>query len=176
MMLLFCKKRRLSFDGVYCRRTIQALAMRASLLALATTSPVNTIDLSSLLARRCASFSRRCRRRIPTSIRPNNSCAIWTASDRQSIHEGIRRSVGFATLCRMVFGIMERWIEERLRGQAAASAAAGDESETIFCNATVAAILSLRGRHSFSPETQKHLQITFITKGCRIKNRTISSK
>ena len=50
------------------------------------------------------------------------------ASDRESIHEGIRRSVGFGKLSRMVFGVMEGWMEERLRGQAAASAAAGEES------------------------------------------------
>jgi hypothetical protein len=31
------------------------------------------------------------------------------ASDRESIHEGIRRSVGFAKLSRMVFGVMEGW-------------------------------------------------------------------
>jgi hypothetical protein len=41
------------------------------------------------------------------------------AEDRESIHEGIRRSVGFAKLSRMVFGIMERWIKDQLRGQAA---------------------------------------------------------
>jgi hypothetical protein len=51
------------------------------------------------------------------------------ASDRESIHEGIRRSVGFAKLSRMVFGVMEGWMEERLRGQVAACAVAGDERE-----------------------------------------------
>ena len=69
------------------------------------------------------------------------------ASDRESIHEGIRRSVGFAKLSRMVFGVMEGWMEERLRGQAAESAAAGDESEAIDWNAVLAAMLSDQGRH-----------------------------
>jgi hypothetical protein len=69
------------------------------------------------------------------------------ASDRESIHEGIRRSVGFAKLSRMVFGVMEGWMEERLRGQAAASAAAGDESEAMYWKHVLAIMLSKQGRH-----------------------------
>ena len=69
------------------------------------------------------------------------------ASDRESIHEGIRRSVGFAKLSRMVFGVMEGWMEERLRGQAAASAAAGDEHWVIGWNFVLATMLSYQGRH-----------------------------
>jgi hypothetical protein len=68
------------------------------------------------------------------------------ASDRESIHEGIRRSVGFAKLSRMVFGVMEGWMEERLRGQAAASAAAGDESEAMDWKQVLAAMLLKQGR------------------------------
>ena len=68
------------------------------------------------------------------------------ASDRESIHEGIRRSVGFAKLSRMVFGVMEGWMEERLRGQAAASAAAGDESEAMDWKEVLAAMLLKQGR------------------------------
>ena len=70
------------------------------------------------------------------------------ASDRESIHEGIRRSVGFAKLSRMVFGVMEGWMEERLRGQAAASAAAGDESEAMDWNVTLASVFAQQGRHN----------------------------
>ncbi len=69
------------------------------------------------------------------------------ASDRESIHEGIRRSVGFAKLSRMVFGVMEGWMEERLQGQAAASAAAGDESNAMDWNAALALMLGNQGRH-----------------------------
>jgi hypothetical protein len=68
------------------------------------------------------------------------------ASDRESIHEGIRRSVGFAKLSRMVFGVMEGWMEERLRGQATASAAAGDESEAMVWKNVLAAMLVKQGR------------------------------
>ena len=38
-------------------------------------------------------------------------------------------------------------MEERLRGQAAASAAAGDEKEAVGWNATLANILLQQGRH-----------------------------
>ena len=69
------------------------------------------------------------------------------AADRESIHEGIRCSVGFGKLSRMVFGVMEGWMEERLRGQAAASAAAGDEEGAMDWNETLAAILIDQGRH-----------------------------
>jgi len=69
------------------------------------------------------------------------------AADRESIHEGIRRSVGFGKLSRMVFGVMEGWMEEQLRGQAAASAAAGDEKGAMVWNATLAAVFSEQGRH-----------------------------
>jgi hypothetical protein len=65
------------------------------------------------------------------------------ASDRESIHEGIRRSVGFAKLSRMLFRVMEGWMEEKLRVKAAASAPAGDEivtMEAMDCNATLAKI------------------------------------
>ncbi len=69
------------------------------------------------------------------------------AADRASIHEGIRRSVGFGKLSRMVFGVMEGWMEERLRGQAAASAAAGDEEGAMDWNVTIASVFSEQGRH-----------------------------
>ena len=63
------------------------------------------------------------------------------AADRESIYEGIRRSVGFAKLSRMMFGVMEGWMEEQLRGQAAASAAARDEKGAIAWNETIAATI-----------------------------------
>lgn len=72
-------------------------------------------------------------------------------SDRESIHEGIRRSVGFAKLGRMVLGVMEGWMEEQLRIQAAASAAAGEES-AIQWDTTLATVLGLQGRHGEAAE------------------------
>jgi hypothetical protein len=69
------------------------------------------------------------------------------AADRESIHEGIRRSVGFAKLSRMVFGVMEGWMEERLRVQAVASAAAGEKELAMGLNVALANILHDQGRH-----------------------------
>jgi hypothetical protein len=69
------------------------------------------------------------------------------AADRESIHEGIRRSVGFEALSRMVFGVMEGWMEEELKGQAAACAAAGDEAAAMDWNATLATVFQQQGRH-----------------------------
>jgi hypothetical protein len=70
------------------------------------------------------------------------------ASDRESIHEGIRRSVGFAKLSRMVFGVMEGWMEEQLRGQVDANTAAGDEEAAMGWNIPLALVLSEQGRHN----------------------------
>ena len=69
------------------------------------------------------------------------------AADRESIHECIRRSVGFAKLSRIIFGVMEGWMEEQLRGQVLASAKAGDENGAIEWNQTLATILAHQGRH-----------------------------
>jgi hypothetical protein len=69
------------------------------------------------------------------------------ATDRESIHEGIRRSVGFGKLSRMVFGVMEGWMEEQLRGQAEVHTAAGDNHNAMIWNAVVAAVLGCQGRH-----------------------------
>jgi len=99
------------------------------------------------------------------------------AADRESIHEGIRRSVGFGKLSRMVFGVMEGWMEERLQGQAAASAAAGDEEGAMDWNATLAAIFNDQGRHDEAvviweadlkyrrrvlPENHPHIGVTLL--------------
>ncbi len=69
------------------------------------------------------------------------------ASDRESIHEGIRRSVGFAKLSRMVFEVMERWIEERLQAQISKSIAAGNINYAMEWNKGLAAVLSQQGRN-----------------------------
>jgi len=69
------------------------------------------------------------------------------AADRESIHEGIRRSVGFVKLSRMVFSVMEGWMEEQLRRQAVSSTAVGDEKKAMAWNATLAAMFSEQGRH-----------------------------
>ena len=47
--------------------------------------------------------------------------------DRDSIHAGIKDSVGFRELGRMVFGVIDEWIKQELRALAAAKSDAGDD-------------------------------------------------
>jgi len=69
------------------------------------------------------------------------------AADRESIHEGIRRSVGFGKLSRMVFQVLEGWMEGELRAQAAAELEAGREKEAMDWNGVLAIVLGQQGRH-----------------------------
>ena len=69
-------------------------------------------------------------------------------ADRASIHDGIRGSVGFVLLSRMVFGVLEEWMEGQLRAQAASCEVAGDEAEGMVWTRTLAGVLSDQGRHS----------------------------
>ena len=66
--------------------------------------------------------------------------------DRVSIHDGIRGSVGFGPLSRMVFSVLEEWMEGQLRAQAALFKEAGDDVEAMEWTRTIAAILSDQGR------------------------------
>jgi hypothetical protein len=52
-------------------------------------------------------------------------------ADRLSIHDGIRSSVGFGKLSRMVFGVLEEWMEGQLRAQATTCQEAGEYSERV---------------------------------------------
>jgi len=69
-------------------------------------------------------------------------------ADRASIHDGIRSSVGFAKLSRMVFGVLEEWMEGQLRAQAASCEEAGEDAEAMEWNQTLALVLSQQGRHA----------------------------
>jgi hypothetical protein len=70
------------------------------------------------------------------------------ASDRDCIHESIRRSVGFAKLNRMVFGVLEGWMEEQLREQVTASTANGQDHDAMVWNSVSALFFRLQGRHN----------------------------
>ena len=69
-------------------------------------------------------------------------------ADRLSIHDGIRSSVGFGKLSRMVFVVLEEWMEEQLRAQVASCEEAGDDVEAMEWNHTLALVLSEQGRHA----------------------------
>ena len=69
--------------------------------------------------------------------------------DRVSIHNAIRGSVGgFGTLSRMVFGMLEEWMEGQLRAQVASSEEAGDDAGVMEWNQTLALVLMQQGRHA----------------------------
>ena len=68
-------------------------------------------------------------------------------ADRVSIHDGIRGSVGFARLSRMVFGVLEEWIEGQLRAQAASREEAGEEAEATKWKGTLARVLGDQGNY-----------------------------
>jgi hypothetical protein len=69
-------------------------------------------------------------------------------ADRLSIQDGIRSSVGFGKLSRMVFKVLEDWMEGQLRGKAALCEEAGEYVEAMKWNNTLAVVLLEQGRHA----------------------------
>ncbi len=68
--------------------------------------------------------------------------------DRASILDGIRGSVGFAKLSRMVFGVLEEWMEGQLRAAVVFCEKAGEEWEGMEWNRTLALVFTEQGRHA----------------------------
>jgi hypothetical protein len=68
-------------------------------------------------------------------------------TDRASIHDGIRSSVGFGKLSRMVFVVLENWMEGQLRMQVKSCEEAGDDAEVMNWKNQFASVLSQQGRH-----------------------------
>jgi hypothetical protein len=69
-------------------------------------------------------------------------------ADRTSIHDGIRSSVGFGKLSRMVFGVLEEWMEGQLRAQVASCEEAGEDVEALEWNLALAMVFTEQGRHA----------------------------
>jgi tetratricopeptide (TPR) repeat protein len=69
------------------------------------------------------------------------------ASDRESIHEGIRRSVGFAKLNRMVFGILEGWMVDQFKFQIEANETTGNKRMALKWKALLGMVLTEQGRY-----------------------------
>jgi hypothetical protein len=69
-------------------------------------------------------------------------------ADRASIHDSIRSSVGFAKLSRMVFGVLEEWMEGQLQAQVASCEEAGEDVEAMEWNYTLALVFLQQGRHA----------------------------
>jgi tetratricopeptide (TPR) repeat protein len=77
------------------------------------------------------------------------------AADRESIHAGIRDSVGFGELGRMVFGVMEEWMVGELQAQAAAKREEGDErGEMAWCQ-VLGTVLGQQGRSDEAVEFEE---------------------
>ncbi len=68
-------------------------------------------------------------------------------ADRVSIHDGIRGSVGFARLSRMVFMVLEEWMEGQLRQQAESCIHEGEETKAMEWKETLGRVMSDQGRH-----------------------------
>jgi hypothetical protein len=69
-------------------------------------------------------------------------------SDRASIHDGIRSSVGFGKLSRMVFGVLEEWMEGQLRAKAASCEEAGKDEKAVRWSEVLGKVLLQQGRHA----------------------------
>jgi hypothetical protein len=68
-------------------------------------------------------------------------------ADRESIHAAIRDSIGFAKLNRMLFGVMEEWMEGQLLAELAASRKRGHLREVMGWLATLGHVYGIQGRH-----------------------------
>jgi tetratricopeptide (TPR) repeat protein len=77
------------------------------------------------------------------------------AADRESIHAGIRDSVGFGVLGRMVFGVMEEWMVEELWAEVAARQRDGDEKGEMRWSGTMGSVLGDQGRHEEAVEFEE---------------------
>ncbi len=69
------------------------------------------------------------------------------SADRESIHAAIRDSIGFAKLNRMLFGVMEEWMEGQLLAELAASRKRGHVSEVMNWLQTLGFVYGEQGRH-----------------------------
>jgi tetratricopeptide (TPR) repeat protein len=77
------------------------------------------------------------------------------AADRESIHAGIRDSVGFGALGRMVFGVMEGWMVEELRAEVAAKQRDGDERGEMRWSCVMGSVLKDQGRREEAVEFEE---------------------
>ena len=76
----------------------------------------------------------------------NSDCS--RPADRTSIHDSIRHSVGFVRLSRMVFEVLEDWMEGQLRAQATSCEKLGAKAEATNWNQTLAYVFGDQGRHN----------------------------
>jgi hypothetical protein len=85
--------------------------------------------------------------------------------DLETIFEGIRSSVGFEKLNRMVFGVVEEWMVGQLRAEIIASRDRGDDFRAISLNEGLSMLLSDLGRDKDALELDKEALIYYNRKG-----------
>lgn len=70
------------------------------------------------------------------------------AADRQNIHQGISDTIGFAKLTRMVFGVLEDWMERELRHHISVAASTMKENHLLWLHLSnnLSLLLSQQGR------------------------------
>ena len=78
-------------------------------------------------------------------------------ADRESIHAAIRDSIGFAKLNRMLFGVMEEWMEGQLLAELAASKKRGHLGEVMNWLQTLGFVYGEQGRHQDAQKVEEEL-------------------
>ena len=136
----------LPVDNCFCRCVLELHAIASfkaegnGRFAVAMTSPEHRRFLAGIESNCNQYYSM-----IGTVNAETSDCS--RAEDRNSIHEAIRKSVGFAKLSRMVFSVMEQWMEEQIRGQVALHASTGNELLETNWKSVLGALLHLKGQN-----------------------------
>lgn len=78
-------------------------------------------------------------------------------TDRESIHAAIRDSIGFAKLNRMLFGVMEEWMELQLLAELAACRKRRHAQEVMGWLLTLGCVYGLQGRHQDAQKMEEEL-------------------
>ncbi len=78
-------------------------------------------------------------------------------SDQRSIHAAIRDTVGFGKLNRMLFDVMEGWVEGQLRERAGVQMAEGNVLEAMDCNRSLASFLKQQGKYDAALVLEKQI-------------------
>lgn len=81
--------------------------------------------------------------------------------ERDNIHAGIRGSIGFGRLNRMLFGVLEEWMKEQLEDQILTCEQAGDEIQATKWMMSLSHLLSRMGRQVAALEIQEKLLEAF---------------
>jgi hypothetical protein len=85
-------------------------------------------------------------------------------SDLESIFDGIRSSVGFEKLNRMVLGVMEEWMVGQLRAEVTASCDRGNDMDALVWKEALGRLLSELGRNEEALEIETQMMAYYKSK------------